>query len=92
VKQALPLDSADVLTAGQIEQWHTKGWLVLDNIWPSDAIAAAAAAAAEIYPKPTPGLDPPEGGASLSFSLFLNFSYRVHKTRSFAKTGLVRQA
>jgi hypothetical protein len=54
VKQALPLDSADVLTAGQIEQWHTKGWLVLDNIWPSDAIAAAAAAAAEITQSPPP--------------------------------------
>ena len=73
MKQALPLDSADVLTAGQIEQWHTKGWLVLDNIWPIDAIAAAAAAAAEIYPKPTPGLDPPEGGASLSFFCFSTF-------------------
>ena len=32
--QALPLDSADVLTPAQVQQWHEKGWLVMDNIWP----------------------------------------------------------
>ena len=32
--QALPLDSADVLTPAQVQQWHEKGWLVLNDIWP----------------------------------------------------------
>ena len=58
-EQALPLDSTDVLTPAQIRQWREQGWLVLDNIWPSDVIAAAAAAAEAIYPKPTPSADAP---------------------------------
>ena len=58
-EQALPLDSTDVLTPAQIRQWREHGWLVLDNIWPSDVIAAAAAAAEAIYPKPTPSADAP---------------------------------
>ena len=58
-QQALPLDGVDVLTRTQIQQWREEGWLVLDNIWPRDVIVAAAAAAEQIYPKPTPNAETP---------------------------------
>ena len=46
--------SPDVLTAAQVRAWRTKGWVVVDGLWPEATIAAAATAAEQVYPLPQP--------------------------------------
>eukprot|EP01043_Picozoa_sp_COSAG02_P052652 COSAG02_NODE_5705_length_4106_cov_8.387821_1_plen_448_part_00 len=49
-----------VLSVTQVRHWHEHGYLVLDGIWPAATIAAAAAAAEEMYPVHVSPEDPKE--------------------------------
>lgn len=55
--QALNVAATDgsepVLSPEQIEQWHSERFLVIDGIWPSDLIQAAAGELEALYPTPT---------------------------------------
>ena len=56
---ANPLSEATaVLRPEQVAQWHERGFLVVDGIWPPELIAAAAAAATDLQ---TPELPDGEG-------------------------------
>lgn len=43
-----------VLSVAQVRHWHRHGYLVLDDLWPAATIAAAAAAAEDMYPVDMP--------------------------------------
>ena len=48
-----------VLRPEQVTQWHERGFLVLDGIWPPELVVAAAAAAAKLSaPQPAEAGDP----------------------------------
>lgn len=49
-----------VLSVTQVRHWHEHGYLVLDGLWPAATIAAAAAAAEEMYPVHVSPEDPKE--------------------------------
>ena len=41
----------DVLTPQQVAHWRRHGWLVVDGLWPEELVAAAAAAAQDLWPE-----------------------------------------
>ena len=50
----------EVLSVTQVQRWHDRGYLVLDDLWPAATIRAAAAAAEEMYPVDMSPEDPKE--------------------------------
>ena len=57
-----------MLRPEQVAQWHERGFLVVDGIWPSDLITAAAASATRMQTPDVPeGNDDPTVGACSHF-------------------------
>ena len=40
-----------MLTPQQVAHWRRHGWLVVDGLWPEELVAAAAAAAQDLWPE-----------------------------------------
>ncbi len=51
-EECQPHDSPQPLSAEQVLQWRTHGWLVLSNLWPASLIGEAVAAAECLFPTP----------------------------------------